>query len=191
MSAQPKQHWTAEEYLTFERAHIERHELIDGEIIMMSGASRAHNLIVVNTGSSLHRQLRTSACEVYTTDMRVRISDRHYGYPDVVIVCGDPVFEDEVVDTLLNPTVVMEVLSPSTMQYDRAGKFAGYRTLASLREYITITQDERRLEHFVRQNNNQWLLTDVIGKGAQVTLESIGCTLILDEIYEKVLFDSA
>lgn len=191
MSAQPKQRWTAEKYLAFERAHAERHELIDGEIVMISGASRNHNLIVVNTGSSLHRQLRSRPCEVYTTDMRVRITARTYVYPNIVIVCGDPVFEDESVDTLLNPTAVIEVLSPSTMQYDRAGKFAGYRTLASLSEYITISQNDRRLEHYIRQANGQWLLTDVIGEGAQVTLQSVDCTLLLDEIYEKVSFESA
>jgi Uma2 family endonuclease len=147
---------------------------------------RNHNLIVANLTGELQAQLRGRPCEVYPADMRVKVSETGlYTYPDVV-VCGEPRFEDEHVDTLLNPTLIVEVLSPSTETYDRGEKFAQYRKLASLREYVMIAQDRFRIEHYVRQGKEQWLLTEASDLGDTVHLPSIGCDLQLSEAYDRV-----
>lgn len=180
--------WTVADYLAFERTSEEKHEFIDGVVYMMSGASRQHNLICGNTFAALHSQLRQQACEIYMSDMRVHVRQRDYVYPDLVIACGDPQFEDSAFDTLLNPTVIIEVLSPSTEQYDRGKKFESYRALASLQEYLLISQD-RTLEHYVRQAKSTWQFSEVSGSGAILELPSIGMTLTLAQVYERVVFD--
>jgi Uma2 family endonuclease len=111
-----------------------------------------------------------------------------YTYPDVVAVCGEPVFEDTFVDTLLNPTVIVEVLSESTESYDRGKKFAYYRTLESLAEYLLVTQDEYRVEQYVRQEDGRWILSEARSLDATIELNSIGCTLVLKEVYDKVQY---
>jgi Uma2 family endonuclease len=139
MSLQAKQRLTPEEYLARERQVDTKSEFYDGELFAKAGASRSHNLIVGNVTGELRAQLRGRPCEVYPADMRVKVSETGlYAYPDVVVVCGEPRFEDEHLDTLLNPTVIVDVLSPSTEAYDRGEKFAQYRKLASLREYVLI-----------------------------------------------------
>ena len=191
MSAQPNKHWTPEEYLAFERASEEKHEYLAGEVYLMTGASRAHNLIVVNLAAILGNQLKSRDCEAYVNDMRVRISAlRSYTYPDVVVVCGEAKFEDNEFDTLLNPTVIIEVLSPSTEIYDRGKKFQLYRTLDSLQEYVLISQDAPRIEHFARQESGQWLLSEVTDLQAQLILPAVGCTLALEDVYNKVTFEA-
>jgi Uma2 family endonuclease len=183
--------WTREEYLAFERASEEKHEYLAGEIYAMVGASRQQNLIVVNIVTALGVQLKGRPCEIYASDMRVGIpAVGSYTYPDVTAVCGTPEFEDAEVDTLLNPTVIIEVLSPSTEMYDRGRKFQNYRTLASLKEYILVSQDTHRIEQFVRQENEQWLLTDATGPDNRITLPSINCTLALADVYDKVSFEA-
>ena len=127
MAAIRKENWTAGEYLEFERANGVRHEFIDGEIRMMTGGSRRHNLITGNINASLVYQLKGRSCESYASDMRVKIAARRYLYPDIVVACDHPEFEDGQFDTLINPTVIIEVLSPSTKDYDRNEKFAMYR----------------------------------------------------------------
>lgn len=187
MSALPRKPWTVEEYLAFERSSEERHEFIDGDIYMMSGASENHNLVALNTATSLNIQLRKRPCKVYMSDMRVGVPKGNYLYPDVVVVCGTPMFADKNVDTLLNPTLIIEVLSESTERYDRGRKFADYRTLPSLQEYILIAQDEAYVERYVRQDD-AWLLREVRGLEATLELNAIGCTLALAEVYDKVTF---
>ena len=143
---------TPEEYLVTERTAEFKSEYRNGQIIAMPGASRQHNLITVNISSGLHAQLLERICEVYTNDMRVKVSDSGlYTYPDVVVVCDEPRFEDNHFDTLLNPTVIVEVLSPSTESYDRHGKFLSYQTLESLQEYILVSQNKVCVEQYVRQ----------------------------------------
>lgn len=191
MSALPHKRWTAAEYLALERASEEKHEYFAGEIYLMSGASRKHNLITLNLVTSLNVQLRDRACEVYASAMRVRIpAANSYTYPDVVVVCGDASFEDDELDTLLNPTVLVEVLSPSTEQYDRSKKFQQYRTLPSLQVYLLVSQDSLHIEQYTRQENRQWLFSEALGLDSQLELPTIGCTLILSDIYNKVTFDS-
>jgi Uma2 family endonuclease len=135
----------------------------------------------------LSRELKPQPCEVYPSDMRVRVSATGlYTYPDVVVVCGEPRLEDDEQDTLLNPSLIIEVLSPSTESYDRGKKFEHYRTLESLVEYLLVAQDEPRVEQFVRQPGGTWLFTATSGRDAVVHLPSLGCSLALAEIYDKV-----
>jgi len=191
MSALPENIWSVGDYLAYERTSDQRHEYIDGKIYALAGASANHNLIVGNTLASLHAQLRKRSCIVYPSDMRVKVSRTGlYTYPDISVVCGEPQFEDEHQDTLLNPTFIVEVLSPSTETYDRGKKFQHYRTLDSLREYLLIAQDGYRVEHYVRQADNQWLLSDVNRADSTLTLPSIQCTLLVSDMYEKVVFES-
>ena len=153
----------------------------------MGGASREHSLITGDTYASLHGQLRKRPCEAYMGDMRVKIGAAgKYVYPDIAVVCGEPRFGDDHVDNLLNPTVIVEVLSPSTEAHDRGEKFDAYRAIESLREYLLIAQDRYHIDHFVRQDDGAWLLRAADGLGASVTLPSIECTLALAEVYEKV-----
>jgi Uma2 family endonuclease len=181
-------HVTPEEYLALERAAEFRSELIDGQIVAMSGASFGHNLIAGNLFGSLHYQLRGQPCRIFTVDLRVRVTPTGlYTYPDLVGLCAAPRFDDDQTDTLVNPELIVEVLSPSTEAYDRGEKFAQYRALDSLCEYVLVAQDRMRVEHYRRQEA-QWVLTALDGPDAVLSLESIGCTVRLAEIYEKVDF---
>ncbi len=179
-----------DEYLALERASAVKHEWIDGEIVAMTGASAAHNLICASTAFVLYAQLRQRACRLYLSDMRVKIQATGlYTYPDLSVVCGDSQFSDEQCDTLLNPTLIIEVLSPTTERYDRGKKFQHYRKQASLREYVLIAQDRPHIERYLRQTDDSWQLIDAHGIDASLTLVSIGCTLQLAEVYEQVSFN--
>jgi Uma2 family endonuclease len=187
MSSQPATKLTPEEYLAFERKAEYKSEYIDGEIVAMTGASRQHNLIAANISDEIGRQLKRRRCERYVSDMRVRVpSTRFYTYPDVVVVCGEPEFEDDYLDTLLNPTLIVEVLSESTERYDRGRKFGFYRTIESLAEYLLVAQDECRVEQYLKQKDGRWLLSDYRSIGDVVELSSIQCSLALKEVYDKV-----
>ncbi len=189
MTSQPKSYVTPEEYLALERRNEYKSEYINGEVFAMTGASRGHNIIAVNITSSLDQQLADRPCEIYAGDMRVRIAARReyaYIYPDVVVVCGEPQFEDEHLDTLLNPTVIVEVLSESTERYDRGKKFSLYRTVESLAEYVLVAQDEYRIEKYAKRADGRWLLSDYRAPEDVVELGSVGCALALREVYEKV-----
>lgn len=189
MSAVPKSYLTPQEYLARERQAETRSEYLRGEMFAMSGASRKHNLIATNVAGELRQQLRDRECEVYQSDMRVRVSPTGlYTYPDVAVVCGEPEFEDAEVDTLLNPKVLVEVLSESTADYDRGGKFTHYRRLPSLQEYVLISQDRPLVEHYVRQGQDEWLLTEQSSLEDTLVLPSIDCQLPFAEIYLKVRF---
>lgn len=191
MAVVARRKMTVAEYLEMERASEEKHEFLDGEIYLMSGASLKHNLIVTNTVSSLHSQLRSRPCVVFPSDMRVRVRDnRYYTYPDITVVCDPLQLEDGRQDTLLNPTLIIEVLSPSSESYDRGKKFQHYRTLASLQEYVLISQDSARIERYLRQPNDEWLLADASGIESSIELASIQCVLSLAEVYEKITFDA-
>lgn len=183
---EPRRH-TAEEYLALERAAPCKSEFHDGQIFAMTGASREHNLISVNLAGELRRQLKGRPCEAYVNDLRVKVSaSGDYCYPDVIVVCGSPQFEDDQFDTLLNPTVLIEVLSPSTEAYDRGDKFLAYRRLDSLREYLLVSQDKAHIDHYVREGEH-WVLYDAHGLEASLHLESIDCVLELREVYDRVL----
>lgn len=184
-----KQRYSAEEYLGLERHSETKSEFHDGQIFAMTGASREHNLITVNIAGEIRRQLKGRPCEAYVADMRVKAAEsRSYHYPDFVVVCCMPKFEDNHFDTLLNPALVIEVLSPSTESYDRGGKFASYRKIESLREYVLVAQEVPRIERFQRTAEG-WVLTEAEGLDATLPLDAIGCSLSLREVYEKVLSD--
>ncbi len=188
MSAVPQSYLTPEEYLSIERKAEYKSEYSDGEMYAISGASREHNLISLNIGSELRAQLRGRPCETYASDMRVRISPpRGYLYPDVVVVCGDAIFDDDTVDTLVNPLMIVEVLSASTESYDRGTKFGWYRRIESLQEYVLVSQDTPHVERFVKRDEG-WVLNDAEGLESSVRLESIGCELALSDIYDRVAF---
>ena len=183
-------HYTAEEYLALERCASYKSEFHDGQIYAMTGASRKHNLITFNIARESGIQLKKRPCEAYINDMRVKAAKAYsYHYPDIAVVCSAPQFEDAHVDTLLNPTLLIEVLSPSTEAFDRGGKFAHYRKIGSLQEYLLIAQDQPSIERYVRQGD-VWILSEAVGLDAVVTLESIDCTLSLREVYDKVLDDA-
>jgi Uma2 family endonuclease len=182
---------TPQEYLRFERASEIKHEFYNGEVFAMTGASRNHNLISHAVGRHLGNQLAGRACDVYQSDMRVFIpATGLYTYPDVTVVCGTAQFEDKEFDTLLNPTVIIEVLSPSTEKYDRGKKFEHYRSIPSLREYVLIAQDEARIQRFSLQNDF-WVFDEAAALDATLTLTSIECTLALSDVYEKVTFEDS
>lgn len=190
MSSQVKIYYTPEEYLALERQAERKSEYFAGEIFAMTGASRRHNLVAGNVFAALHVQLRRRPCEIYPSDMRVKVSPTGlYTYPDITAVCGEPLFDDEQRDTLLNPTVLVEVLSKSTASYDRGEKFEHYRKLSSLAEYLVIAQNKYHVEHYVRQPDNQWLLSETDEIQKTVHLSSIECELALTDIYDKVEID--
>ena len=153
----------------------------------MSGTSRSHSLIVTNATVALATQLRNRPCETHASNLRVRVTPTTYVYPDIVVCCGEPEFEDEQLDTLLNPTVIIEVLSPSTENWDRGGKFERYRRLESLTDYILVSQSEHLVEHRTRQTNASWLLSEIEGPDAIVTIASIDCTLPLADLFNRVV----
>ena len=178
--------YTDEEYLAFEREAEEKHELIDGEIVAMAGASRRHNLIGLNTATEIRFQLKGKNCETYANDMRVRMRKGRYSYPDVVVVCGEPQFADEEFDVLLNPTAVIEVLSKSTRFRDKTEKLETFLKMESVRECLLIEQDEQHIEHYIKQTPRQWLLKIYEDSDEMIILESIDCRISLADIYAQI-----
>ena len=177
---------TPEEYLAFERKATTKHEYLNGQIVAMSGASFAHNFLTMNVANQLYNQLMEGECQVAASDMRVKVTEiDSYFYPDVVVVCGEPVPEDNVFDTLLNPTVIVEVLSPSTETYDRGEKFEHYQQIDSLKDYILISQDKVHVEHYCRQGT-RWLQTEFQELSDVLLLRSIDCELRLQDVYRRV-----
>lgn len=179
---------TPQAYLVWERQQKIRHEFVDGETFAMAGASRKHNLINVNVLAALHAQLRGLPCELYNNDMRVKIHNANaYVYPDIVVACDELAFADAEVDTLLNPLLIIEILSDSTASYDRGTKFKFYRTLPSLQQYILIAQHEYCIECYTRQANEQWLFAEYRQLEDTVILSAIDCALKLQLVYERIV----
>ena len=188
MPSQPQPRFTPEEYLALERQAEFKSEYFAGEVFAMAGASQRHNLIAANVIRLLGNQLLEHNCNVYPSDMRVKIPQvKKYTYPDVVVVCGEEQFEDEDKDTLLNPSLIVEILSESTEAYDRGKKFEHYQSLESLQEYVLIAQDSYRIERYVRQDDRTWTYTEFHSRDDVVTLPTIGCTLSLKDVYVKVM----
>ena len=187
MSSQTKTLLTPAEYLAIERSAEYKSEYYAGEMFAMVGASREHNIIVANLVRRMAEQLDARPCELYPNDMRVRIpATGLYTYPDVVVVCDEPQFEDDHVDTLLNTVLIIEVLSPSTEAYDRGKKFEHYQQIPSLVEYLLVAQEPYRVEQFARQGAAQWLYSAAQRPEDVGSLNSIGCTLTLADVYAKV-----
>ena len=187
-SAAAETYITPEAYLASERKAKYKSEYIHGEIFAMSGASRAHNIITVDITTELNIQLRPRGCEIYSGDMRVRTrSTGSYFYPDVVVVCDKPRFEDNVFDTLLNPILIVEVLSPSTEVYDRGEKFRHYQELTSLQDYVLVAQDRIEVVHY-RLMETLWVQKAFHSPDDVLLLNAIECKLPLQDIYTRVAF---
>jgi Uma2 family endonuclease len=190
MSTQPKNHLTPEQYLEIERKAEYKSEYYQGEMFAIAGASLAHNRIVTAAIIDLGQQLRRGPSEVFGSDMRVAVTATGlYTYPDAVVVCGEPQLLDGQLDTLLNPTLIVEVLSPSTEAFDRGRKFGHFRTIKSLKEYLLISSELIGAELFARQADERWTLTaDAKRLEDTIELESVGCRIKLADLYEKVEF---
>ncbi len=187
MSTQPKTFLTPEEYLEIERNAEYKSEYFNGEMFAMAGARAAHNLLVANLVFELVRQLRPRRCPVYPSDMRVRVKPGGlYTYPDVIALCGDPQFLDDRQDTLLNPQLIVEVLSASTEAYDRGRKFEQYKAIGSFCEYLLVASDRVHADLYTRQPDGRWILTSADTLEDSLTMESVGAQLRLSGLYENV-----
>lgn len=189
MASNPKTIYTPDEYLALERSCEAKHEYYGGEIFAMGGASRYHVLIVTNSVVALGSQLKDGPCQVYSADLRVKVSPTGlYTYPDVIVLCEEPRFSDEQKDTLVNPALIIEVLSESTENYDRGRKFEQYRTIDSFVEYLLIAQNRPHVEHHTRQADGSWLLYETNNLADTIQLKSVPCTLRMADIYAKISF---
>ncbi|MCL4205023.1 MAG: Uma2 family endonuclease [Pirellulaceae bacterium] len=187
MSTVPELLLTPQEYLARERQAGFRSEFYRGEMFAMAGASWQHTLIKDNLSRETGNRLQNGPCQVVTSDLRVKISATGlYTYPDLVVVCDEPQFEDQVQDTLLNPLVIVEVLSDSTEKYDRGTKFSHYRQLPSVHEYVMVAQDRLLIERYVRQTDDNWLLTVFGESAATFEFASIDASIPMSAIYRGV-----
>lgn len=179
--------YSPEEYLRLERSSNVRHEYIDGEIFEMAGGNRRHNGIETNCIRLISTHLLDRDCSVYGSDMRIKIeSTGKYSYADAVALCGKEIFEDENEDTLINPSLIIEVLSKSTEAYDRGQKFEYYQTIPSFREYVLIAQEPYRVELYVRKESNIWTYFEYRQPDDLLVLDSIDCKLALKDIYHRI-----
>lgn len=189
MSTLPKHFVTPEEYLEIERKAETKSEYYRGEMFAMSGASRKHCRLASRLNSLLEAHLRPRGCEVYTADMRIQVSPTAYTYPDLTLVCGEPRFVDDVFDTLINPTLLAEILSPSTQAWDRQRKSQWYRAIPSLADYLMIAQDSPAVTLY-RRGTAGWTVLDAAGMDASIELASIAYTLRLRDLYEGILSEA-
>ncbi len=191
MTALPQPRYGFEEYLVTEREQETRHEFIAGQVHAMTGAKESHNLIVVNLAAELRTRFKQRPCRVFASDMKVRIDLADAcTYPDIAALCGERRFHDERRDVITNPSLIVEVLSKSTEAYDRGDKFALYRRLPSLREYLLLSQERMAAELYTRQADGRWLLSTFDRADQEIPLESVDCAVPMAEIYDKVEFDT-
>ena len=194
----PKPLFTVDEYLALERAAEERHEFLDGQIYAMAGEAGEHGDITVNLVITLGTQLKGTPCRIRTKDTKVRSgpalraqqsTSGLYSYPDLVVVCGEPEYHDHFTDVILNPTAMIEVLSPATEAFDRGEKFFRYQMWnPTLSDYLLVSQDQPRIEHYHREQDGRWSYQCFTGLEAEVTIPSIHCTLRLADVYDRVAF---
>jgi Uma2 family endonuclease len=188
MSAVPVYKLSLEEYLELDKNSDERYEYFDGEVVAMSGASLKHNQVISNLTGELRNQLEGRDCQILPADMRLKVPAVFpYRYPDLVVVCGEPIIEElQGLELLVNPLVIIEVLSPTTEAYDHGRKFSAYQSIESFREYLLVAQDRPHVVQYVRQPNDKWLRSEVGGLAGELKLETINCTLSLSDIYRRV-----
>lgn len=195
---QPKTRFTVDEYLTLERASKVRHIYLDGELYAMAGENFAHGGIAMNLSGIVYHQLKGSPCQARSKDTKVRSGrtplsghgmEGFFSYPDLVVICGEPEFHDAYRDVVLNPTAILEVLSPSTEAFDRGEKFTRFQTWnPTLTDYVLVSQDRPRIEHFQRQADGSWLPHCYVGLDRSLTIGSIHCTLMLADVHERITF---
>ena len=182
---------TRAEYLAKERAASYRSEYFDGEMFAMAGGSPRHSLIKVNVVGEIRERLKHSPCTAYDSDLRILVARTGlYTYPDASVICGSLEFEDQHHDTVLNPTLLVEVLSESTEAYDRGKKFSHYRQIPTLREFLLVSQEEPKIERFLRNDDGTWTLTEAAGLDSTLPLPALGIEIALREIYDKVDFSA-
>ncbi len=186
--AYKKESLTDAEYLRIEREAFEKSEFINGRVVAMAGASENHNVISSNVFGEIWTRTKNSQCRPFSSDMRVKAKKGNYYYPDIVVVCGERKFEDNKKDVLLNPKVIIEVLSKSTKLKDRNEKLDSYMSLEDLTDYVLIEQDTMRIEHFVKINEKEWKVYLLTEKADKLVLESINSEVSLEEIYREVKF---
>jgi Uma2 family endonuclease len=198
--ASPKRQliYTVDEYLALERAAEERHEFLDGRIYAMAGESSEHGDISVNLVATLVNQLKGTPCRARTKDTKIRSgpdpkprqgASGMFSYPDVVVICGEPEYHDGYTDVILNPTVIVEVLSPETEAFDRGEKFTRFQAWnATLTDYLLVSQDQPQIEHYSRQADGGWSYHRYPGRDNSVAIPSIECTLRLVDVYDRVAF---
>ena len=188
MSSLPEFYLSPEEYLAIERSAAHKSEYVDGVVYSTAACSERHNLITGNVVTELNTQLRQAPCRVYPSDLKVRVpGSNRFFYPDVSVVCGEPRFADEQRDIILNPQLIVEVLSDSTAAFDRGKKFQSYQQIESLLEYLLVAQDEHMVEHFLRLETGHWLYTKVSGLEETIGLPTIHSQLRLIDIYNKTV----
>jgi Uma2 family endonuclease len=184
--------FTPDEYLIIERRAEFKSEYLDGEIFAMPAATLANNQITGNLLMELGQQLRGKPIQPFVSNMRVGVTPRGpYFYPDVLVVCGKPQLRDNTKDCLMNPVVIVEVISPSTETYDRTQKFSSYQRIATLTDFLLVSQIEPRIEDYTRQANGGWLLNTITGMDSKLSVSSIGCDLLSARVYEQVEFEPA
>lgn len=190
MTALPKQHYTLEEYLELDKNSEDRYEYFDGEVFAMAGGSLSHNRVAGNLFYGLRSKLEGRPCEVLPADMRIKVPKAFpYRYPDLSIVCGEPIIEElSGQQMLVNPLALIEILSPTTEAYDQGRKFLAYQSIAGFREYLLISQDQPHITQYVRQPSGKWLRSEIEGIESVLALESVNCALPLREIYRLVEF---
>lgn len=193
MTAVPKKKYTLEEYLELDKNSEERYEYFDGEVFAMAGGSPDHARLSGAVYALLEQKLEGRDCEAFNSEMRIRVPTAlPYRYPDALVVCGEPIFEEiDGQQMLVNPTLLVEVLSPSTAAYDLVDKFTAYQSIDTFREYLLVSQDRPHVIQHVKQAKRKWLRIEIEGMDSEVTLESIGVTLTLREIYRRVKFRTA
>lgn len=192
MAASAREYLTPDEYLAFERRAETKHEYYDGVLIAMVGGTPTHSEIAMGAGVALANQLRGRPCRIYNSDLKVGMGKRRsFVYPDVTVVCGTPQFGEAEHDVLLNPLVIVEVLSPSTEQHDRTRKFLAYQRIPSFAEYLLISQTIPRVELCSRQDDGFWEWSSVEGLDATIAIPSLDCTIALADIYHNVTFGEA
>ena len=184
-----KKYLSPEEYLKIERDAVTKSEYYKGEMFAMSGAGLNHNKITTNIIRELGSELKNTDCSIFGSDMRIKVSEKGlFTYPDVSIVKSEIELYDEITDTILNPVVILEVLSKSTQRYDRGGKFMLYKEIDSLEEYILVSQNEIKIEHYIRQNVSDWHKTEINNTEQEIFLKSISCSIKVSDVYFKVYF---
>jgi Uma2 family endonuclease len=190
MAAVPKERFTLEEYIEFDKNSEERWEYFDGVVVSMSGGTLAHNQISTNLLTGLHKDALAKGCRVLPADMRIKVPKAPpYRYADIVVVCGPPVIEKiQGLDVLVNPSLIIEILSESTEAYNRGQKFVSYKSIETFREYLLVAQDRPSITHYVRQTDGSWLRTDIEGLDNEIEIVTISCKMSLREIYALVDF---
>ena len=187
--AEPLRRLTPDEYLEIERVAEFKSEFFAGEMFAMAGGTPQHSLIATNLAREFGNLLKGGDCAAYNADLRIKIEATGlYTYPDLSVICGPLQFDEGTNDTVINPTVLVEVLSDSTEAYDRGKKFEHYRQIPALKDYLLVSQKEPRIEHFIRQSDGGWLLNEAAGLEASLQLPSLRIAIALGEVFDKVNF---